>query len=108
MTELLRNPTALDHSIFLLERRKARRIHEVAIDMVCQRAISFRVGLYLFPFWIGLERSPILMGLLAARVLQDVHKEVLRRRLVLRTPKANALHVVSPENSVGVIAKPRD
>src|SRR6266446_8788178 len=74
--------------------------------MVCQRAISLRVGLYLFPFRIGLERSPILPGLLAARVLQDVHKEGLRIGRVFRTPKANAPHVVSPENSVGVIAKP--
>src|SRR6267142_6199300 len=74
--------------------------------MVCEHTISLRVGLYLFPFRIGLERSPILPGLLAARVLQDVYKKVLRIRRVFRTPKANALHVVSPENSVGVIAKP--
>src|SRR4030095_7645482 len=93
---------------FLLELRKARRIHEVAVDMVRQWSLSLRIGLYLFPFRIGLELSPILPGFLAARVLQDVHKEVLRIWRVFRTPKANALHVVSPENSVGMIAKPSD
>src|SRR6185503_15579 len=76
--------------------------------MVCERTISLRVDLYLFPFRIGLESSPILSGLLAARVFQNVHKEALRIRRVFWPPKTNALHVVSPENSVRVIAKPGD
>src|SRR5678815_254757 len=92
----------------LLERRKARRIHEVAVDMLCERTVSLGVSLHLFPFRIGLERSPILPGFITARVFQNVHKKVLRVRRVFRTPKANTLHVVSPEDSVGVIAKPSD
>ena len=38
-------------------------------------------------------------------MFKDVHKEVLGERLVLRTPKANALHIVPLEDRVSVIAK---
>src|ERR1700752_3591481 len=74
--------------------------------MVHQWPLSLGVGLHLFPFRISLERSPIFPGLFAAWVLQDVDKKVLRIRRVFGTPKAHALHVLSPENCGGVIANP--
>ncbi len=41
----------------LLERRKAGRIHVVVVDMINQWSVSFRFGLHLLPFRIGLERK---------------------------------------------------
>src|SRR5215813_4658606 len=73
--------------------------------MVCERTISLRVGLHLLPFRIGLECRPILLSLLPALMLEDVDKEVLRIRRVFGTPETNAFHLVSLENSIGVIAK---
>src|SRR5262245_7609185 len=73
--------------------------------MVRQWPPRLGVGLHLFPFRVRLERGPIFPGFLTTRVLKDVDKEILRIRRVFRNPITNALHVVSLENSVGVIAK---
>src|SRR6266496_6023532 len=53
----------------LIQRRIAGRIHEVAVDVVHQWAVSLRFGLHLLPFRIGLEGSPILLRLLTAWML---------------------------------------
>jgi hypothetical protein len=44
--------------------------------MSCQRSIDLRLAI--FPFRIGLKRSPILVCLLTAGVLKDVHEECAR------------------------------
>ena len=54
---------------------------------------------------IRLERRPILLRFLTAWMLEDIDKQILRIGRVFGTPKTNALHVVSLENSIGVIAK---
>src|SRR5205823_6397327 len=89
----------------LIESGKAGRIHKVAVDMIHQWSVSFRVGLHLFPFRIVVERVPILLRFLTARMLQDIDKEVLRIRRIFGHPVTNAVHVVPLENRVGVIAK---
>src|ERR1700720_444106 len=73
--------------------------------MVYEWPVGFRFGLHLLPFRIGLESGPILLRLLAAGMLQNVDKQVLRTRRILRRPITNALHVVPLEDRVGVIAK---
>src|SRR5439155_21836571 len=99
------------HSAFprprLLERREARRIHEIPVDMIHQCSVRLRFGLHLLPFRIGLESGPILLRLLAARMLQDVDKQILRTRRIFGRPIADALHVVPFEDRVGVITKAR-
>src|SRR6266498_1689347 len=53
----------------LIQRRIAGRIHEVAVDVVHQWAVSLRFGLHLLPFRIVVERGPILLRLLTAWML---------------------------------------
>src|ERR1700761_3030334 len=90
---------------FLLQRRKLRRIHKITIDVVRQRAVYFRLGLYLLPFRIVLKISPILFRILATWMLDDINKKILRIGCIFGNPIANALHMVSSENCIGVVAK---
>src|SRR5437762_1490993 len=89
----------------LLERGEAGRVHEIPVDMVHQRPVRLRFGLYFLPFRIGLESGPILLRLLPAGMLQNVDKEVLRTRRIFGRPITDTLHVVPLEDRVGVIAK---
>src|SRR6266404_3320601 len=73
--------------------------------MIYQWPVRLRFGLHLLPFRIGLESGPILLRLLAAWMLQNVDEQVLRTRRIFGRPITNALHVVPPEDRVGVIAK---
>src|SRR6266403_4761221 len=91
----------------LLKRGEARRVHEIPVDMVHQCSMRLRFGLHFLPFRIGLESGPILLRLLTARMLQNVDKQVLRTRRIFGRPITNALHVVPPEDRVGVIAEAR-
>ena len=75
--------------------------------MIHQCSVRLRFGLHLLPFRIGLESGPILLRLLAARMLQDVDKQILRTRRIFGRPIADALHVVPFEDRVGVITKAR-
>src|ERR1700693_4462599 len=73
--------------------------------MVNQCPVSFRFGLYLLPFRIGLESGPIFLRLGTAGMLQNVDKQVLRTRRIFRRPVPNTVHVVPLEDRVGVITK---
>src|SRR5260370_7890130 len=77
------------------------------VDMINQWSASFRFGLHLLPFQIGLESSPIFLRFLAAWMLQNVDEQVLRIRRILGRPVTNALHVVSLEDRISVITKAR-
>src|SRR5437868_7009653 len=77
------------------------------VDMINQWSASFRFGLHLLPFRIGLESSPIFLRFLPAGMLQNVDEQVLRIRRILGRPVTNALHVVSLEDRISVITKAR-
>src|SRR5262249_709960 len=93
--------------LVLIKRGIVGRIDEVSIDLVNEWPLSLRLGLHLLPFRIRLKSSPIFLCLLTARMLQNVDKQVLRRGRILPRPITNAFHVMSFEDRVGVIAKPR-
>ena len=67
--------------------------------------MRLRFGLYLLPFRIGLERGPILLGLLTAGMLQNVDKQILRTRRIFGHSITDTFHVVPFEDRVGVITK---
>src|SRR5437588_7743162 len=73
--------------------------------MINQWSASFRFGLHLLPFRIGLESSPIFLRFLPAGMLQNVDEQVLRIRRILGRPVTNALHVVSLEDRISVTPK---
>ena len=73
--------------------------------MVHECPLPLRFGLHLLPLRIGLERGPILLPLLPARMLQNVDEQVLRTRRILGHPITDASHVVPLEDRVRVIAK---
>src|SRR6266478_933218 len=75
--------------------------------MINQWSVSFRFGLHLLPFRIGLESSPIFLRFPPAGMLQNVDEQVPRIRRILRRPVTNALHVVSLEDRISVITKAR-
>src|SRR3954463_5888384 len=75
--------------------------------MINQWSVSFRFGLNLLPFRIGLESSPIFLRFPPAGMLQNVDEHVLRIRRILGRPVADALHVVSLEDRISVITKAR-
>src|SRR5438876_11471747 len=75
------------------------------IDMIYQWPIRLRFRLYLLPFRIGLEGSPILLRFLPAGMLQNVDEQVLGIRRIFRKPITNTLHVVPSEYRVGVITE---
>src|SRR6267154_1393088 len=77
------------------------------VDMINQWSASFRFGLHLLPFRIGLESSPIFLRFLPAGMLQNVDEQVLRIRRILGRPVTNTLHVVSLEDRISVITKAR-
>ena len=53
------------------------------------------------------ERSPILLPLLAAGMLQNVDKQILRPWRIFGHPIADALYVMPFEDRVGMMAKSR-
>src|SRR3954454_4034559 len=75
--------------------------------MINQWSVSFRFGLHLLPFRIGLESSPIFLRFLPAGMLQNVDEQVPRIRCILERPVTNALHVVSLEDRISVITEAR-
>src|SRR6266545_805850 len=81
------------------------KVHEIPVDMIHEWSVRLRFGLRLLPFRIGLESSPILLGLLTAGMLQNVDKQLLRIRRIFGRPITDALHVVPLEDRVGVITK---
>ena len=85
--------------------RKIARIHEVVIDVIDQFSVRLRFRLYLLPFRIGLESSPILLRFLPAGVLKNIDEKVLRFRGIFGRPITNTLHVVPSEDRVDVITK---
>ena len=62
-------------------------------------------GRDLLPFRVGAERGPVLVGLLAAGVGNDVDQGVLGALGILGHPVADALHAVALEDLDGVIAE---
>ena len=89
----------------LLHRGKARRIHEVVVDVIDERAILLRLGFDLLPFRISLEFGPILFRFLATGMLENVDEQILRARRIFRYPIPNAVHVMPLEDRVRVIPK---
>src|SRR5437879_10486168 len=75
--------------------------------MINQWSASFRFGLHLLPFRIGLESSPIFLRFLTAGMFQNVDEQVLRIRRILGRPITDTLHIVPPEDRVGMITKSR-
>src|SRR4051812_42230131 len=75
--------------------------------MIDQWSIRLGFRLHLLPFRIGLESSPILLSFLPAWMLQKVDEQVPRIRRILRRPVTDALHVVPPEERVGVVTEAR-
>src|SRR3981081_813779 len=73
--------------------------------MIYQWPVRLRFRLYLLPFRIGLESSPILLRFLSAGMLENIDKQVLRSRRIFGRPVTDALHVVPSEDRVGVITK---
>src|ERR1700682_1666034 len=73
--------------------------------MIYQWPVRLRLRLHLLPFRIGLESSPILLRFLPAGMLQNVDEQVLRIRGIFRRPVTDTLHVVPPEDRVGVVTK---
>src|SRR5438105_2208189 len=58
--------------------------------MINQWSASFRFGLHLLPFRIGLESSPIFLRFLPAGMLQNVDEQGLRIRRILGRPVTHA------------------
>src|SRR6266567_1846712 len=77
------------------------------IDMIYQWPVRLRFGFYFLPFRIGLESGPVPLRLLAAGMLQNVDKQVLRIRRIFGRPVTDALHVVPSEDRVGVVTETR-
>src|SRR5438105_15072810 len=77
------------------------------VDMINQWSASFRFGLHLLPFRIGLESSPIFLRFLPTGMLQNVDEQALRIRRIFGRPVTDTLHVVPSEDRVGVVAEAR-
>src|SRR5437667_10828059 len=86
--------------------REVGRVHEGEGRRAGQYLpVLFGFGGYLLPFRIGAKFRPILGGLLAALVGNDVDQSGLRFFRILRDPVSDALHPVARENADGVIAE---
>ena len=73
--------------------------------MVHQWSLLLRLSLYFFPFGIDLESGPTFVRFLATWMFENINKQVLRGGRILGHPITDALHVVSLENRIGMIAK---
>ena len=88
----------------LLESGEVGRVHVDAIGgFGGERADGFRSGSDFFPFFVGLERGPVLSGVFFALVLDYVDQQIVL--IVLRHPIADGVNVVLFEDGFGVVAE---